>query len=142
VVPSEIIFKDIQTNQTYEITVYIRNLTKTSRRIRVYQPQTPKFRADYDMQGAIAAGIAMKLVITFETSVIDKNGFHDTLKIVSDENYERDIPLHAYPQQASILFEPFLNLGFVKMNSQKTEKIYFLNEGKIPAKVTLKTADN
>ena len=38
VVPSEIIFKDILTNQTYEITVYIRNLTKTSRRIRVYQP--------------------------------------------------------------------------------------------------------
>jgi hypothetical protein len=49
VVPSEIIFKDILTNQTYEITVYIRNLTKTSRRIRVYQPQTAKFRADYDM---------------------------------------------------------------------------------------------
>ena len=94
------------------------------------------------MQGAIAAGIAMKLVITFETSVMNKNGFHDSLKIVSDENYERDIPLHAYPQQASIIFEPFLNLGFVKMNSEKTEKIFFLNEGKIPAKVALKTAEN
>ncbi len=45
ILPSEIIFKDIQTNQTYEITVYVRNLTKTA-----------KFRADYDMQGAIAAG--------------------------------------------------------------------------------------
>jgi len=50
------------------------------------------------MQGAIAAGIAMKLIATFETSVIDKNGFHDSLKIVSDEGYERVIPLHAYPQ--------------------------------------------
>ena len=48
------------------------------------------------MQGAIAAGIAMKLIITFETSVIDKNGFHDVLKIVRDEGFERDIPLHAY----------------------------------------------
>jgi len=28
------------------------------------------------------------------------------------------------------------------MNSEKTEKIFFLNEGKIPAKVTLKTAEN
>jgi len=28
------------------------------------------------------------------------------------------------------------------MNSEKTEKIFFLNEGKIPAKVALKTAEN
>lgn len=51
VLPEEIIFKDIQINQTYEITVFVRNLTKTARRIRVFQPQTSKFRADYDMQG-------------------------------------------------------------------------------------------
>ena len=36
--PSEIIFKDIELNQTYEIIVLVRNLTKTSRRIRVFQP--------------------------------------------------------------------------------------------------------
>ena len=41
--------------------------------------------------------IAMKLIVTFETSVLDKNGFHDLLKIVSNEGYERDVPLHAYP---------------------------------------------
>jgi len=36
------------------------------------------------------------------------------------------------------VFEPFLNFGFVKMNSEKTEKIYFFNEGKISAQIALK----
>jgi hypothetical protein len=36
VVPNEIIFKDIQINQTYEITVFVRNHTQTARRIRVF----------------------------------------------------------------------------------------------------------
>lgn len=36
VVPNEIIFKDIQVNQTYEIAVYVRNLTQNARRIRVF----------------------------------------------------------------------------------------------------------
>jgi hypothetical protein len=31
------------------------------------------------MQGAIAAGLAMKLVVTFETSVLEKGGFHDSI---------------------------------------------------------------
>jgi hypothetical protein len=39
----------------------------------------------------------MKLVVTFETSVIEKGGFHDLMQIVSDSNYKRDVPLHAYP---------------------------------------------
>jgi len=40
IIPSEIYFRDIQINQTYEITVYVRNLTKLARRIRVFQPKT------------------------------------------------------------------------------------------------------
>lgn len=91
--PSEIVFKDIQVNQTYEIQVFVRNLTKTARRIRVFQPQSAKFRVDYDMKGAIAAGLAMKLTVTFETQVLED--YRDSMKIVSDNGYEKDIPLHA-----------------------------------------------
>lgn len=91
--PSEIVFKDIQVNQTYEIQVFVRNLTKTARRIRVFQPQSTKFRVDYDMKGAIAAGLAMKLTVTFETQVLED--YRDSMKIVSDNGYEKDIPLFA-----------------------------------------------
>lgn len=34
---------------------------------------------------AIAAGLAMKLVITFETSIMEE--FHDSIKIVSDGGF-------------------------------------------------------
>lgn len=36
ITPPEIIFRDIEINQTYEIVVYVRNLTKKVRRIRIY----------------------------------------------------------------------------------------------------------
>ncbi len=47
------------------------------------------------INSAIAAGLAMKLIITFETSVLEE--FHDSIKIVSDGGFSIDIPLHAYP---------------------------------------------
>lgn len=64
--PSEVIFNNIQQNQSYEMVAYVRNLTKKSRRIRVFQPKSACFRCDYEMQGNVAAGLAMKLVITFD----------------------------------------------------------------------------
>lgn len=45
------------------------------------------------MKGAIAAGLAMKLTVTFETQVLED--YRDTMKIVSDNGYEKDIPLFA-----------------------------------------------
>ena len=74
---------------------YVRNLTKKSRRIRVFQPKNNKFRCDYEMQGNIAAGLAMKMVITFDCELTSE--LHDVLKVVSDNGYELEVPLHAYP---------------------------------------------
>lgn len=105
VLPEEIIFKDIQINQTYEITVFVRNLTKTARRIRRFS-LTPANSgrittckgSTFPLCRAIAAGLAMKLVITFETSILEE--FHDQIKIVSDGGFSIEVPLHAYPPQA------------------------------------------
>lgn len=49
VTPNEVIFKDIEVNKTYIFPLMVRNLTKKSRRIRVYQPNTSKFKVDYDI---------------------------------------------------------------------------------------------
>ena len=81
----------------------------------------------------------MKLVITFETSVLDS--FHDKLMICSNNDFKREIELHAFAPQASIVFEPFINFGFVKMGKQGTEKCKFKNEGKLKTEVVLKTAE-
>jgi ribonucleotide reductase beta subunit family protein with ferritin-like domain len=38
IIPAEVVFKDIEVNQYYEITVEIRNLTNRSKRIRFQKP--------------------------------------------------------------------------------------------------------
>jgi len=80
------------------------------------------------MKGTIAAGLAMKLTVSFETNILGE--FTDSLLIISEENFKYEIPLHAMPKQALIVFEPFLNLGFVKVGKEKSDKIFFKNEGK------------
>jgi hypothetical protein len=105
----------------------VRNLTTEGRRIRIYQPKTNKFRCDYEMAGDIAAGLSMKLIVSFETNV--QGDFHDYLEIVSNDDFRATLPLHAYQQQAHIIFEPFVNFGFVRTGQERTEKIIFSNDG-------------
>ena len=92
------------------------------------------------MACAIAAGLAMKLTVRFETTKLE--ALSDTIKIVSDGGFEKVIPIHAYIPSGYILFEPFINLGFVNFGKEKKEEILFLNEGKIDCKVELKTNDS
>jgi len=84
--PSEIFFNKIQAENTYEIIVQIKNMTKRARRIRVFQPKSPRFRCTYDIKGPIAAGLSVKLVVSFSTTELQD--FHDQIKIVSDDNFK------------------------------------------------------
>jgi len=137
--PDEIIFKDIKENQTYEINVTVRNLTKTVKKIRVLQPTTSRFRCDYDLSGALAPGLSLELAVAFSTTT--KGDFHDRIVILSDGDYKFEIPLHAYSPVASIIFEPFINLGFIKVNQEKRYKVKFKNEGSEEGKVELRYTD-
>ncbi|KAL4497051.1 hypothetical protein ABPG72_002207 [Tetrahymena utriculariae] len=139
VVPTEIIFKEIKQNQTYETFVIIQSLSKQLNRIKIIQPTTVRFRVDYDQQGKIAAGLSMKLLVTFETNILED--FHDKF-ILQYQNEGQlksiEVPLHALRPQASILFEPFINYGFIKIFENNIKTIMFKNEGKMAGKVRLK----
>lgn len=39
--------------------------------------------------------------------------------------------------QSQLLFEPFVNMGFIKVGKSKTDKIVFKNEGKATGVVEL-----
>ena len=136
ITPPEISFLDINVNQIYQASVLVRNLTSVPRRIRVFQPKTSKFRCDYDMQGGIAAGLAMNLVVIFESET--KGDFHDSIRLISDENFEYDLLIHAYQPKSNIVFPQFLNLGFCKINRSKEGKVLFRNTGNTAGKVELK----
>lgn len=81
----------------------------------------------------------MKLVVQFETNDLkEKDFFSDELTIISDGGFKKVIPLYAYKPSSVIVFEPFINLGFVQANSQKIYKMEFKNEGVVEDKINLR----
>ena len=133
--PSEIIFKDVEPGQIYQMTVIVKNLTKNVKRIRVFQPKNSCFRCDYAMLGPIAPGLSIELVVSFENE--EKGEFTDNIMIVSDNNIEYEVKISAYSPMAKIIFEPFVNFGFIQAGKTKSESVLFKNEGSEPGRVTI-----
>lgn len=77
------------------MTVTVRNITKKVRRINFSQPKTKKFKCDYDTPAPLAAGLAIKLNVSFETDAL--GDFHDYIDIKFDEDKEPyKLYLHAF----------------------------------------------
>jgi hypothetical protein len=65
-------------------------------------------------------------------------GWKDVLRVMSSDNFVEEIPLHAYMPCPVIVFEPFINLGFVRNGTKKTVMINFKNEGVVSDEIALK----
>lgn len=66
IIPSEVVFKEIEVNQYYEITVEIRNLTTKAIRIRIMETNNPNFKVIYTKQPEIAPGLSMTAKVKYE----------------------------------------------------------------------------
>ena len=136
--PSEIIFKDVAAGQIYQMRVTVKNKTKVVRRIRIFQPRSPEFRCDYEMGTAVAPGLSIELIISFESS---KEGeFRDEISLISDQ-YKFDVRLLAYSPRPKIIFEPFINMGCIQIGKTKQETILFKNEAKTRGRVELSSGE-
>lgn len=133
--PPEILFKDIELDQTYEVTVSVRNLCSNVRRIRFVPPKTSKFIAEYETLGSIAGGIQTKVVISFETDML--GDFHDEMTIIS-EDFTYKLLMHAYQPAPSITFDALLNLGLTPVNQSISGSVHFKNEGSRSGTVNLR----
>ena len=116
-------------------------MSKKVRRIRIGNPKTPFFKVTYSMTEARAAGIPMKLLVSFEATKPTKEqeveGWKDVLTIMSSNNFVEEIPLHAFLPCSVIVFEPFVNLGFVRNNTSKSVEVIFTNEGVVQDEINL-----
>lgn len=139
ITPSEIIFKDVTPGQIYQMKVLVKNHTQHVRRIRVFQPRTPEFRCDYEMAMAIAPGLFIELIISFEATTRDE--FKDEITVISDD-FEYLVPMKAFSPIAKIVFEPFINFGFIQIGGQKKERVVFKNEGNESGTVNLQIPEN
>ena len=92
---------DIEPDQNYEVTVTVRNISKRVRRIKFIKPKTNKFRISYDQYGSVAAGLAVKLNVSFETDV--DGDFHDVIEIGCEDSKETyKLLIHATRPSADI----------------------------------------
>lgn len=114
--------------------VLVKNHTQHVRRIRVFQPRTPEFRCDYEMAMAIAPGLFIELIISFEAT--NRGEFTDEITVISDD-FEFKVPMFAYSPMAKIVFEPFINFGFIQIGGRKKERVVFKNEGNENGNVSL-----
>ena len=138
VFPNEIIFKDVVPGQIYQMKVTVKNKTRVVRRIRVFQPKSPEFRCDYEMVAAIAPGLTIDLIVSFEAT--SEGEFRDEIKIISGK-YHQTVPMYAYSPMPKIIFEPFINMGFIQVGGKKTEDVVFKNEGTVAGRISLNTGE-
>ena len=78
----------------------------------------------------------MKLVINFESSVV--GDFHDVLRLVSDNKYIVEIPLHALQPTFEFEYEKIMKFGFVKVGKEQKRELVFRNVGSKVGKLELR----
>lgn len=134
VFPPEIVLRNIEVDQLYEVTLSVRNLSNHVRRIRFVPPKASKFLAEYKTLGAISSGVSISITITFETDSLGH--FHDELTIISEE-LKVVVPLHAFAPMPDLQFDPFMNLGFTPEGKHARKEMVFVNEGETQGLVRL-----
>lgn len=136
VFPPEVVIKDIETDQTYEVTLCVRNLSNSVRRIRFMPPKTSRFVAQYDTVKALAIGMRLNVTISFETEQL--GDFHDEISIKMEGIKDTiRVPLHAFQKRPEVNFDSFVNLGFTTVNKPVAGKVFFRNEGSLKGNVKI-----
>ena len=88
------------------------------------------------MQGPVAAGLAIKMNVSFESEI--EGDFHDVIEISTEDQKETyKLYLHALKPGPDIQFEPLVNFKFIPVGTTRYEEIEFKNEGRLAGNVRL-----
>lgn len=88
------------------------------------------------MQGPLAAGLAVKMNVSFETEM--EGDFHDVVEIQAEGHDQKfQLFLHALRPAPDVQFEPLVNFRFVPIKETRHEEIEFKNEGRMAGHVGL-----
>ena len=131
---------DIEKNKMYEVPIKIYNQSLTSKRIIIRAPKTSYFKVDYDRKNKntqIVPGLYLELLVIFESdnTTADRS---DSVEIISENDFKIVIELRALIPKPMVQFEPFVNLGFVTLNTKKVETILFTNDGLVDTTIDIK----
>ncbi len=137
VTPTEINFDGIDTGVLYVMTFSVKNASNHSQRIRIKAPKSMHFALNYVPLGTVAPGIETRGEIECQlpegsTSV----RVFDSIE-VSMGNDIVTVPLVATKLSPNLLFENFVNLGFVSEGQVTTEEVVLFNDSTMPADTTM-----
>ena len=106
----------------------IRNLTNRSKRIRFQKSENPNFKIIYTMQPEIASGLSTTAKIKYECKELKNET--EIIRVISEDGLTVELPVRVYKMESQILFEPFIDMGFLKIGKEHEEKIAIKNNGK------------
>ena len=124
----------------YEVPVKIYNISKKTKSVNIKHPNG-MFKVDTDKKNKrsqIAPGMHLEILVIFETDQTINEDQFDKIIITSENDFKLVLELKAYLPQPLVQFEPLINLGFVPVNTKKTETINFLNDGAQSTRIDLK----
>jgi hypothetical protein len=80
------------------------------------------------MQPEIAPGLSTTAKIKYECKELKNET--EIIKVISEEGLTVQLPVRVYKMESQILFEPFVDMGFLKIGKEHEEKIAIKNNGK------------
>ncbi|CAH1800026.1 unnamed protein product [Owenia fusiformis] len=120
IVPSVVEFYDTEIDAVHRLNVTVKNISKTSKSIRYYGPNTEHFKLKVkNPDKPVAAGLEVPAIVEFCTSQAEE--FKDRLVITVDDDVI-EIPLHAYPSQPILELDGPVDFGNVVKNSKVIAK--------------------
>jgi hypothetical protein len=136
--PSELFFEGITPGVLYVMTFSIRNASFASERIRIKAPKSNNFALNYTPTGVIAPGIEIRAEVECQLPEgSTESRFMDSINILMGE-YTLEVPLIATKNFANIVFDPFINLGYVSEGQLVQGIVQLYNQSReVDGEVTL-----
>ena len=136
--PKEIVFEAVSIGVDYFTTLVVTNLTAKQKKIKIKQPKNSAFTFENSESALIAPGLQFQCRIFYKARTLDE--IHDNFTVISDD-YSLKVPISVFPPRGILEFDPFVNLGFVQLETAVSFKIQFSNVGQEPITVEFTAGD-
>lgn len=118
--PSIVHFGGYAIHKTHIHKVRVVNISTSSQRVHILNPETPFFKIKVNKKGLIAPGMAEDIEIQFTPN--EYRYYYDKIKIhCQGENIL--IPLHAYPVMNDVIFPTRIDMGRCSLGETVTRTV-------------------
>eukprot|EP01029_Cantina_marsupialis_P018061 TRINITY_DN4106_c0_g2_i1.p1 TRINITY_DN4106_c0_g2~~TRINITY_DN4106_c0_g2_i1.p1 ORF type:complete len:895 (-),score=242.95 TRINITY_DN4106_c0_g2_i1:69-2753(-) len=118
--PSVIHFDGFQTEKVSKQVLKITNVSQSTERLLIYDPQTPFFKVRCARKGTICPGIGETITVEFNPA--EMRYYYDCIKIRAT-NQTLVVPIHAYPVVNEVNIPPRLDFGICPLGEEVTKKL-------------------